>query len=94
MADFHEARKGDHYFMISLRTGPRADPSEGFEVRLDGNEEGKPFVETPRLHVAPKDEISINVTLGLTIVLFLLVTLCSMLANQAHYRGFFFGRLT
>lgn len=64
------------------------------QVRLDVDEQGKPFEEAPRMNVAPKDEISVNITIGLTVLLFLLFMALSVLYNMSNYSGFYFGRLT
>lgn len=74
-------------FMISSR-GHKGE----FEVPIEA--EDKKVDELPRSSTAPKEEISINVSVLLSVFIFLILMYFFMIWNAEHYSGFFFGRLT
>lgn len=79
--------------MISSRTPTTQGKHDEFELEVPV-EEDKKVDEVPRSSTAPKEEITVNVSILLGVLLYLILMYFCMVWNATHYQGFFFGRLT
>ena len=63
-------------------------PIEDFEDAIKKDD------ETPRINTQPKEQLTINISIMLCTIFYIIFILFALMWNLEHYEGFFFGRLT